>query len=247
VKRQEKQVTETAKLVEEAKSVIDEIENRYESGNLPEEEVIMIDEFRVYRISNSSSSISSSSSCSRNSCSKISNSISKSIRASRTSSSTSSSSSSSRSGSSSSGISSSSSRSSSSSSSSSRSSSGSSSDSDTNISRNTKRKSTMEPFVSRSYPRPNPDLSFRHNTFQAFLENNNDVSLYYNQRDLDEGSQYNNSFLTNYQHDYENTMMLKQFDFHSDDHNDHLEFTWGNLTPRSLTSPLNLNGIFEQE
>jgi hypothetical protein len=202
----------------------------------------MIDEFRVYRISNSSSSISSS----RNSCSKISNSISKSIRASRTSSSTSSSSSSSRSGSSSSGISSSSSRSSSSSSSS-RSSSGSSSDSDTNISRNTKRKSTREPFVSRSYPRPNPDLSFRHNTFQAFLENNNDVSLYYNQRDLDEGSQYNNSFLTNYQHDYENTMMLKQFDFHSDDHNDHLEFTWGNLTPRSLTSPLNLNGIFEQE
>jgi hypothetical protein len=244
VKRQEKQVKETAKLVEEAKSVIDEIENRYESGNLPEEEVIMIDEFRVYRISNSSSSISSS----RNSCSKISNSISKSIRASRTSSSTSSSSSSSsRSGSSSSGISSSSSRSSSSSSSSSRSSSGSSSDSDTNISRNTKRKSTREPFVSRSYPRPNPDLSFRHNTFQAFLENNNDVSLYYNQRDLDEGSQYNNSFLTNYQHDYENTMMLKQFDFHSDDHNDHLEFTWGNLTPRSLTSPLNLNGIFEQE
>jgi hypothetical protein len=243
VKRQEKQLTETAKLVEEAKSVIDEIENRYESGTLPEEEVIMIDEFRVYRISNSSSSISSS----RNSCSKISNSISKSIRASRTSSSTSSSSSSSRSGSSSSGISSSSSRSSSSSSSSSRSSSGSSSDSDTNISRNTKRKSTREPFVSRSYPRPNPDLSFRHNTFQAFLENNNDVSLYYNQRDLDEGSQYNNSFLTNYQHDYENTMMLKQFDFHSDDHNDHLEFTWGNLTPRSLTSPLNLNGIFEQE
>jgi hypothetical protein len=247
VKRQEKQVKETAKLVEEAKSGIDELENRYESGNLPEEEVIMIDEFRVYRISNSSSSISSSSSCSRNSCSKISNSRSKSIRASRTSSSTSSSSSSSsRSGSSSSGISSSSSRSSSSSSSS-RSSSGSSSDSDTNISRNTKRKSTREPFVSRSYPRPNPDLSFRHNTFQAFLENNNDVSLYYNQRDLDEGSQYNNSFLTNYQHDYENTMMLKQFDFHSDDHNDHLEFTWGNLTPRSLTSPLNLNGIFEQE
>jgi hypothetical protein len=244
VKRQEKQLTETAKLVEEGKSVIDEIENRYESRTLTEEEVIMIDEFRVYRISNSSSSISSS----RNSCSKISNSISKSIRASRTSSSTSSSSSSSRSGSSSSGISSSSSRSSSSSSSSSsRSSSGSSSDSDTNISRNTKRKSPSEPFTSQSYPRPNPDLSFRHNTFQAFLENNNDVSLYYNQRDLDEGSQYNNSFLTNYQHDYENTMMLKQFDFHSDDHNDHLEFTWGNLTPRSLTSPLNLNGIFEQE